>query len=235
MTREAEPRTNTAPQSGSDSLALAVLAALEQVDRPTRSQAIAQAAKTVDPDDLIEVMSDGDNSRRRNAAMEALGRGGTRSVPALLRALKDSDPEVVMFAASVLGRTRDPAAIPHLVSLLDHADPNVAQAAIDSLAQLRATVAIDSLVKILDRDPWLRFAVVNALGEIGDTKAVEPLASLLSDETIRLGVIEALGKIGSAAALGHLARMLHESQDSATFGACLKAIGQALESQPDEK
>jgi len=153
VTREAEPRTNTAPQSGSDSLALAVLAALEQVDRPTRSQAIDQAAKTVDPDDLIEVMSDRDNSRRRNAAMEALGRGGTRSVPALLRALKDSDPEVVMFAASVLGRTRDPAAIPHLVSLLDHADPNVAQAAIDSLAQLRATVAIDSLVKILDRDP----------------------------------------------------------------------------------
>ena len=241
MTTEAKSRSNTpaAPPSGSstssDSLASAVLAALEQIDRPTRSQVIADAAETVDPDHLVEVMSDQDDSRRRNAAMEALSRGGTRSVPALLRALKANDPEVVMFAANVLGRTRDPAAIPHLVSLLEHTDPNVAQAAIDSLAQLRATVAINSLVKILDRDPWLRFAAVNALGEIGDSKAVEPLASLLSDETIRLGVIEALGKIGSAEALGHLARMLHESQDSATFGACLKAIGQALESQPDEK
>ena len=238
MTMDGKMRTNPAPPSGSESsnsLASAVLAALEQVDRPARSQAIAQAAEVVEPDDLIEVMSDGNDSRRRSAAMEALSRGGTRSVPALLRALKDSDPEVVMFAANVLGRTRDPAAIPHLVSLLDHADPNVAQAAIDSLAQLRATVAVNSLVKILDRDPWLRFAAVNALGEIGDTKAVEPLASLLSDETIRLGVVEALGKIGSAEALGHLALMLHESQDSSTFGACLKAIGQALESQPDEK
>jgi HEAT repeat protein len=135
----------------------------------------------------------------------------------------------------VLGRTRDPAAVPHLVVLLEHQDANVAQAAIDALAQLRATVAVGSLVKALDRDPWLRFSAVEALGEIGDAQAVGPLVGLLEDETIRLGAIEALGKIGSTEALSALARLLREHQDSQTFAACLRAIGHALESQPDER
>jgi HEAT repeat protein len=218
-----------------DSLTSALLAALDSRNRSERDQAINQQAKDGNPDDLVAVMGDGAHSRRRNAAMEALSRGGQRSVPALLRALRSDDPELVMFAANVLGRTRDPAAVPHLVVLLEHPDANVAQAAIDALAQLRATMAVDSLVKALDRDPWLRFSAVEALGEIGDVKAVGPLVGLLADESIRLSAIEALGKIGSVEALGALARLLRENEDSRTFAACLRAIGRALESQPDER
>ena len=218
-----------------DSLTSALLAALDSRNRTEREQAVNQQAREGNPDDLVEVMRDGDHSRRRNAAMEALTRGGQRSVPALLRALRSDDPELVMFAANLLGRTRDPAAVPHLVVLLEHPDANVAQAAIDALAQLRATVAVGSLVKALDRDPWLRFSAVEALGEIGDAQAVGPLVGLLADESIRLSAIEALGKIGSAEALGALARLLRENQDSRTFAACLRAIGRVLESQPDER
>jgi HEAT repeat protein len=218
-----------------DSLTSALLAALDAPDRPERKQAIDQAAEEADPDELVHIMSDGDHSLRRNAAMEALTRGGPRSIPALLRALRSEDTELVMFAAGVLGRTRDPAAVPHLVALLEHQEPNVATAAMEALAQLRATVAVGSLVKALDRDPWLRFAAVDALGEIGDARAVGSLVGLLEDESIRLGVIEALGKIGSPEALGALARLLREDQNGQTFAACLRAIGRALESQPDER
>lgn len=218
-----------------DSLTSALLAALDTRNRPERQQAIAEAAVQASPDDLVAMLGDGDHSLRRNAAMEALTRGGARSIPSLLRALRSNDPELVMFATNVLGRTRDPAAVPHLVALLEHPDANVAQAAIDALAQLRATMAVGSLVKALDRDPWLRFSAVAALGEIGDPQAVGPLVGLLEDETIRLGVIEALGKIGSPEALGALARLLRENQDTQTFAACLRAIGRVLESQPDER
>jgi HEAT repeat protein len=218
-----------------DSLTSALLAALDAPDRPERKQAINQAAEEADPDDLVRMMGDGDHSLRRNAAMEALTRGGPRSIPALLRALGSEAPELVMFAAGVLGRTREPAAVPHLVALLEHQEPNVATAAMDALAQLRATVAVGSLVKALDRDPWLRFAAVDALGEIGDAQAVGSLVGLLEDESVRLGVIEALGKIGSPEALGALARLLREDQNGQTFAACLRAIGRALESQPDER
>jgi HEAT repeat protein len=218
-----------------DSLTSALLAALDTRNRSEREQAINQQAAAGNPDALVAVLGDGDHARRRNAAMGALSRGGQRSVPALLRALRSDDPELVMFAANVLGRTRDPAAVPHLVVLLEHPDPNVAQAAIDALAQLRATVAVTSLVKALDRDPWLRFSAVEALGEIGDVQAVGPLIGLLADDSIRLSAIEALGKIGSGEALGALARLLREEQDSRTFAACLRAIARALESQPDER
>ena len=113
------------PGQSGDSLTSALLAALDANERPAREQAIKQAAADADPDDLISMMGDGDHSLRRNAAMEALTRGGSRSIPALLRALRSDDPELIMFAANVLGRTRDPAAVPHLVALLEHPSETV--------------------------------------------------------------------------------------------------------------
>src|SRR6185436_6920292 len=174
-----------------------------------------------DPDLLIEAVADQADARRRNAAMDALATGGARSVPALVRGLRHPDGEVVMFSAGVLARTGSPAAIPHLVSLLDHQDTNVVQQVIDGLSQIRSTLAVDALVGVLDRDPWLRFAAVHALGEIGDPRAIRSLVPLLEDETVRDAVIEALGKIGSVDSLATLSTLLRDSRDSVTFAVCL--------------
>jgi HEAT repeat protein len=209
--------------------------ALGATDRAERARAIAGAAEMVDPDLLIEAVADQADSRRRNAAMDALAKGGARSVPALIRGLRHPDCEVVMFSAGVLARTNSPAAIPHLVSLLDHSDINVAQQVIDSLSQMRSTLAVDALVKVLDRDPWLRFAAVHALGEIADQRAVSALAPLLEDDTVRSAVIRAMGKIGSSEALAVLFRVVRDSQDTTTFAECLRAIGEALEFQPNQE
>src|SRR4051794_3795183 len=84
----------------------AILAALAQADRTLRSAAIGEAARSVDPDSLVRAMSDQDDAVRRNAAISALAGGGPRSMPALIRALRDPDPEVVLFAAGVMGRSR---------------------------------------------------------------------------------------------------------------------------------
>ncbi len=221
------------PMSSAGCLNDAIMSALGQADRTLRTVAIAQATKTVDADDLVSMMGDGEHAVRRNAAIAALTLGGTRSVPALLRALKDPDPEVVLFATGVLGKSRDPAAIPHLVSLIDHPEINVAQAAIDSISQLRPTLAVDALVRVLDRDLWLRFAAIHALGEIGDPRAVQHLLPLVADETVRDVAIEALGKIGTLDALPTLASLLREAPDSISFGVCLRAIGELLGNQPD--
>jgi HEAT repeat protein len=212
----------------------AILSALEQADRSLRAVAIAEASRTVDPEDLIKAMGEQENHVRRNAAIGALTQGGARTIPSLIRALHDKDPEVVLFAVGVLGKTRDPAAIPHLVSMIDHEDINVAQAAIDSLSQLRPMLAVDALVGVLDRDPWLRFAAVHALGEIGDPRAIRSLVPLLEDETVRDAVIEALGKIGSVDSLATLSTLLRESQDSVSFAVCLRAIGEVLANYPNE-
>jgi HEAT repeat protein len=222
-------------ESDPESFATELFAALGAIDRAERARAIEGAAELVDPDLLVEAVADQSDARRRNAAMDALARGGARSVPALIRALRHGDAEVVMFSAGVLARTGSPAAIPHLVSLLDHTDINVTQQVIDSLSQLRSSLAVGALLRVLDRDPWLRFAAVHALGEIGDERAVPALTSLLEDESVRDVVISAMGKIGSAEALRCLFRVLRESGSSETFGLCLRSIGEALEFQPNEE
>ena len=176
------------------SMSEALLMALGNLDRAEREQAIEQAAETADPEGLVDLIA-AEDAVRRNAALDALTKGGRRSVPALLGALGDPDPEVVMFAASTLGRTRDATAVPHLCRLLRHEDINVAQAAIESLGLLRASAALDPLGELLGGDPWLRFAVVHTLGEIGSPTSVRTLLGMLAETDARESAIEALGKI----------------------------------------
>ena len=214
------------------SLNEAVLLALSNLDRAGRERAIEKAAEDADPDRLVELIS-ADDALRRNAAMQALGKGGRRSVPALLRALGDSDPEVVMFAASTLGKTRDPAAIPHLVKVLKHTDMNVCQAAIESLGELRAVSTLDALGELLRGPIWLRFAVVHTLGEIGDPSSARTLIGLLGDEQVRQSAVAALGKIGGMPVIEALVRQLETGQSPADFALCLQALGAALVQLPD--
>lgn len=226
-----------APASGPppDSLAAAVLSLLEVRDVEERAHAVEEAAIAVDPGELVELLATGDNSRLRNGAIEALGHGGDRAIPALLKALRDRDPEKVMFAAGVLGKSRARDVVPHLVELIGHGDLNVAQTAIESLAQLRAPSAVDALIAVLDGDPWLRFAAVRALGEIGEARAVRPLAGTLPDDLVRFSAIEALGKIGTLDALRELVRVLRDAGDLDLFASCLRAVAKVIDQHPDEQ
>jgi HEAT repeat protein len=217
------------------SLEEALHAALGASERAPRRAAIQSAAKSADPEALVGLVAGHADSIRRNAAIDALTRGGARSLPALVRALRHADAEVVMFAAGILGKTRDGTAVPELVKLLEHADINVAQQAAESLGQLRSPLAVDALMRTLGGDPWLRFAAVHALGEIGDERAVPALVLLLADDMIRAEAIAALGKIGSREALTELVRCLRESQDAGAFDDCLRAVGDALHRHPDHE
>ena len=85
-----QDRRQTGPQSP-ESLTASLLEALGATDRQERARAIAGAAEMVDPDLLIEAVADQADSRRRNAAMDALATGGARSVPALVRGLRHPD------------------------------------------------------------------------------------------------------------------------------------------------
>jgi HEAT repeat protein len=223
------------PTSGkreAQSLNEAVLLALSDLDRPQRERAIEVAAQTADPDRLVGLIATED-AVRRNAALEALSRGGRRSVPALVRALNDPDPEVVMFAANTLGRTRDPTAIPYLVRVLRHGDVNVCQAAIESLGLLRASSTLDALDALLDSDAWLRFSVVHTIGEIGHPSSVRTLMALLDDKQLHDVAVHALGKIGGPDVIERLAPLLETSESRPQFVLCMNALVAALAQVPD--
>ena len=220
-------------QASPQSLGEALLSALGDTDRSRREQAIAQAAVAADPDSLVELLGKHEDAVSRNAALEALGRGGSRSLPALVRALRGSDEEVVMFAAMALAQTRDSGGIPHLLRLLHHPDLNVAQAAIDALGKLRAVSATGPIEKMLTADPWLRFAAANALGEIASPGSVPALLRVVHDPSLSDLAIEALGKIGSADAGVALAEIAIERVETEQFTVCVLALGRALAQQLD--
>jgi HEAT repeat protein len=170
----------------------------------------------------------GDGSPKGMAVLDALARGGNRNLSAMITALRSSDDDVVMYAATALGEARDPAAVPHLIRLLGHADLNVAQAAIDALGKLRAQSAASPIEAMLEADPWLRFAAAHALGEIGHPGSVHALMRGASDPAISELAIEALGKVATVPAATVLAEIICSRADSESFDSCLLALGIAL-------
>ncbi len=91
-------------------------------------------------------------------------------------------------------------------------------------------LAVDPLIDALrdsHLDKGIRAGAAEALGEIGDTRAVEPLIDALKDEDwhVRDNSIEALGKIGDARAIEPLAAAL-DSHNSMTAAKILAQMGE---------
>lgn len=98
-------------------------------------------------------------------------------------------------------------------ALLSWADLKVAR---NALATIRATRAVPALLAALGHgDPDVRQAVVEALGEIGDQRAVEPLIKLLRENPCRAAA-ESLAKLGGPRALQALREVL-ESNNGETM------------------
>ena len=106
---------------------------------------------------------------------------GTPAIPRLVEALNDENQFVRDYAAYVLGRIGDPAAVAGLLAALD----------------------MRSAVLNLDYHRRSNTELIVALGRIGDPRAVEKLALLLRDDHSLDGafIAEALGAIGGPRAI----------------------------------
>ena len=215
--------TPAPPQSVDETL----LAALSGVAKPASEQ---QAAAALYPD-TPEVAREGtwkrEEGARRNAVLDALARGGSHGISALISALTSSEADVVMHAATALGEARDAAAVPHLVRLLQHPDLHVAQAAIEALGKLRAQAAAAPIETVLEADPWLRFPAAHALGEIGHPGSVHALMRVAGASAISNLAVEALGKIATVPAVTVLAELLSIRAGASDFDGCMLALGNA--------
>lgn len=160
---------------------------------------------------LIESLRDGSNAGRRNSATEALVRIGESTIAPIVSVLSDeTDPDVRLSLINLLGDLRNDQGFVTLQSLLrQESDVNLASAAATSLGRYRRPEALPALIEALERDePWLRFHVIEALGEIGDRTALPAILPLYSESSLKKPVLEAIGRIGDVGTVNFLLRVI---------------------------
>jgi HEAT repeat protein len=104
----------------------------------------------------------------RTAAVEAaFSSGGSRAVPALVGALRDTHWEVRLGSATALGTLRDHSVVDNLCELIQDPDRDVRERAIKSLEKINDRRAIPTLVTaLLDMESVVRHAATAALERI---------------------------------------------------------------------
>lgn len=159
-------------------------------------------------DDWIKMLKTGDAKARASAcvAIREMGRTAKEAIPALVAALKDTDPYVRIEATVALGAI-GPAAIPALTEALKSSNRYQRMGACLSLGHMAANAkdAIPALeAAFKDKNASVRAHAAQAVWRIDRTRAgdiVSVLADALKDDNraVKMGAVITLGQIGKAA------------------------------------
>lgn len=192
---------------------------------------------------LVAALKNTDWIVRMHAA-KAMGRiKNPGSIDPLIPLLQDKVKAVREEATAALAAIGD-LAIPSLLSALTHSDWLVRLHAVEALGKMRSAAAVEPLLSVLfnDHDAAIREDVVRALGQIGDSRALEFLVVVMKEGGLRPLAVEALGLIGDQRAVPVLINVLGgidrpaESrvvagcgdkwdEEMATRGAAVRALG----------
>jgi HEAT repeat protein len=112
----------------------------------------------------------------RNLAMDLLRALGHADLRALVDLLHDTDPDVRIFAADILGSSGSAIAVPPLChALLNDPEVNVRYQAAVSLGQLPFPESARCLNSALDDEEWVQFSAIEALTKVRDSSSVGAL------------------------------------------------------------
>jgi len=137
-----------------------------------------QDPRAVEP--LIEALKDNESTIMQYAIVALGNIRDPRAIDPLIQALKDYE-QVRAYAAEALGEIGDPRAIGPLIQALNDQDLMVQWAATKALDRLKA---VDQSIEALkDEDESVRSRAADALGEIGDDRAIGPLNQALKDKS----------------------------------------------------
>jgi len=193
-----------------------LVAALNDDEEEGTCQAAALALGLIgDPravEPLVAALKEG-NSVVRRAAAEALGQiGDPRAVVPLTAALGDKSEPVQKAAAQALARNVD-----GLVTALAHQDSHIREEAAWALSQVASRdnmQAVEPLIDFLGKASSFSSitSALEALGKIGDVRAVDRLKSYasVSDPDMRYWAIWALAEIGGPQTTDVLTKALED-------------------------
>jgi bilin biosynthesis protein len=186
----------------------------EQLKHPNprmRERAMRELAENRDENTILRLMGilGEDDVVYRRAAVQALGVIGPDSVPPLVKSLLSSDNATIRSScAKALAQVAlnypevpfPPEGMEGLKTALDDPNPVVHIASVMALGEIGSPalgILIESL-KTTD-NVAVAVAIVNALGSSGDSRAVEVLTALTSDESadpyVRESAVSALPRL----------------------------------------
>jgi HEAT repeat protein len=120
---------------------------------------------------LVDCLRD-ENPALRNETIETFKQLGQEADPILKSLLADPDPDVRIFAVSILGSRRHGEAESRLIEVIENeSHVNVCAAAVDPLCEIGTEASRDSLVRLKARfasEPYIQFACELALRRMGE-------------------------------------------------------------------
>lgn len=164
---------------------------------------------------LVKALYDQENAGRRNSATEALTRIGQPAIPHIIDVVQsEEDLDVRLSLVNLLGDLRNDDAYDVLVDLLrKEEDVNVASSIVSSIGRYRRAESIKVLLGALQtEDLWVKFHVIEALGEIGDRAALPAILPLYAEKSLRKPVLEAIGKIADIGTVNFLVRVIADEE-----------------------
>jgi HEAT repeat protein len=206
----------------------ALIAAVRSSAGEERARILRAGAEAVPEEMLVSMLREDADDVVRNAALEMLKRRGRRAFTTAVRLLADDDADVVLSAILLLDHIGDPRAWTHLRTLLGHENLNVVQAVVTTAGRLGGCRTAADLLPMLKRPLWVRFAAIDALGQLRSRVAVAPLGRLLKHRDLQQGAAEALARIGGTAAARALARYWLRHQAELDAALWLELLVQAL-------
>lgn len=176
-----------------------------------------------------------DDANKQLRALEELARiKDPASAEAVAGLLGTAKGQVKLQAVKTLRTLGQESAVPALIAAIDFdvpagTDPSIKVAneankeIAEYLGELRAKAAVDALMRLAteSKDAYVRVAAVNALGDIGDTKAVDVLMEIATNEAeetyVNKKAVQALGNLGDPRAVAAIKKMLFHERRGVSF------------------
>jgi HEAT repeat protein len=174
--------------------------------------------RVVEP--LIALLQD-ENEKVRIVAARALGElGDKRAIEGLTQALEDENERVREAVGAALSRLGIPLVeeqrLRNLLKTIRHKNPlnfGIRHALEKEILGIGPSAVVTLILLLHDSDEDVRYSAAEALGKLGDVKAIEPLIVALGDEDelVRVAAAEALGRFGSARVVLPLTKALRDT------------------------
>ncbi len=141
---------------------------------------VLQATSVKTTETLIEFLKGDDADLRMQAALTLGEQKDAQAIPALLEALGDENVNVRYHAVEALGKLRSAEAVEPLLAIAEARDFFLSFAALDALREIADEATAGRILPLLGDNDFLRDAVIETLGAVGDEETVPPLINLLN-------------------------------------------------------